>query len=121
MMKQTTYCSAETLYNVWESSEIPFIVHFESPHMNICKKSKSIFTLCSEKFSQKDVVFLNVILRGDREITDTFVEFKLLKFPALLIYDYGKIIHTFDSTLDIEKELELRIRQLVVSEKNPSR
>ena len=108
-MKSLPFCSLETLHGLWQNVEIPLIIHFESKEINICKRSRSIFSLISEKYTQKEILFLNMVLSKE-EILKIFEDYGFLRFPAVMIYDYGEIQHRFNS-LNSLKELEVYVKK----------
>ncbi len=116
-MKQIPLCSLETLHGLWENVEVPLIVHFESPQANVCKKSHSAFKQVAEINARRDALFLNMAAATDSEILRIFEEFGFLRFPAILIYDYGEIQHRFDSLQSVMKELEIRVKKALTPER----
>jgi thiol-disulfide isomerase/thioredoxin len=105
------------LHSLWENVEVPFIVHFESPQISVCKKSLSAFTQVAEIYARRDALFLNISVTTDAEILRMFEEYGFLRFPAILIYDYGEIRHRFDSLQSVMKELEIQVKKALASER----
>jgi hypothetical protein len=105
------------LHGLWENVEVPLIVHFESPQVSVCKKSRSAFTRVAEIHARRDALFLNISATTDAEILKMFEEYGFRRFPAILIYDYGEIRHRFDSLQSVMKELEIRVKKALTPER----
>lgn len=111
-MKTIPYCPLEDLQSLWEELESPLFLHFDFHGANICKKSKSIFTGLLDHYSREKVLFLNVIVK-ENQVPSFFEDYGFVRFPALLLYDYGKIQKRWTSCSEMSESLELCIKETI--------
>jgi hypothetical protein len=113
-MKTLPYLDLEMLQKLWEELEGPLVIHFDAESINICNKSRLFFIEMAEKYEIKGTTFFNSWIKKD-DIANFLKEYGVQRFPFMLIYDYGNILHKWNSYFDLREQFEICLKEAIAN------